>query len=227
MPVGKAHQALDVLVDDQDRLPPFAQAREALPDLLAHERRQALCRLVEDQEMRIGHERAANGEHLLLAAGQLVAHVVGALREAREKFEHLRRCPGIRPCGAVLGEGEQVLAHREVGKDLPALGHEPDAEARDAIGRLALDALPAKADGPGLSAGESEDRAHGGRLAHAVASEERHHFARVHRQVEAEEHLARAVGRLEAAQFKQQALLRDRPCAPRGRRGSASARRWR
>ena len=47
MPVGEPHEALDVLVDHQNRLPGLAQAAEAFPDFLAHEWRQALGRLVE------------------------------------------------------------------------------------------------------------------------------------------------------------------------------------
>src|SRR5262245_7266857 len=48
-----------VLVDEQDRLAPRLQARDAAPDLGAHERRQALGGLVEDEQSRIGHERPA------------------------------------------------------------------------------------------------------------------------------------------------------------------------
>src|SRR5574338_155781 len=66
VPVGELHQALDVLVDDEHRLPALAQPREALPDLLAHERREALGGFVQYQQMRIGHQGAADGEHLLL-----------------------------------------------------------------------------------------------------------------------------------------------------------------
>src|SRR3954467_15152022 len=54
--IREPHQALDVLVDDEDRLPGLAQPAEALPDLLAHERCQPFGRLVEDQEVRIGHQ---------------------------------------------------------------------------------------------------------------------------------------------------------------------------
>src|SRR3954468_11234518 len=64
MPVRQAHEPLDVFVDDQDRLSRGAQAGEALPDLLAHQRRQAFGGLIEDQEVRIGHERPADREHL-------------------------------------------------------------------------------------------------------------------------------------------------------------------
>src|SRR5512145_706766 len=97
MAVGEPHQALDVLVDHQDSLSGGAQPPEAAPDLLAHERREAFGRFVEDQEMRVGDERAADGEHLLLAAGKLVSLVVLPFPEAGKKLEHLFGGPGVAP----------------------------------------------------------------------------------------------------------------------------------
>ena len=49
--------------------------------------------LVEDQEARVGDERPRNGEHLLLAARELVAEVATALAEARKQLERARRRP--------------------------------------------------------------------------------------------------------------------------------------
>ena len=54
------------------------QAVQRPPDFLAHHRRQALGGLVQDQQARIGQQRAADGQHLLLAAGQVAAQVAGA-----------------------------------------------------------------------------------------------------------------------------------------------------
>src|SRR5205814_2407019 len=66
--VGEGGDRLDVLVDEEDRQSLGAQAPQAAPDLLTDERREAFGRLVEDEKQRIGHERAADGQHLLLAA---------------------------------------------------------------------------------------------------------------------------------------------------------------
>src|SRR2546423_2579665 len=95
VPVGEAHQPLDVLVDDEDRLSSLPQALEALPDFLAHERREAFGRLIQDQKMRIGDERPPDRQHLLFAAGELVAHVVGARLEIWKQLEHSSRCPRL------------------------------------------------------------------------------------------------------------------------------------
>src|SRR5438067_8917711 len=72
VPIGEPQEPLDVLVDDEDRLPGLAQPREASPDLLAHERREPFGRFVHYQQMRIRDEGAPDREHLLLAAGKLV-----------------------------------------------------------------------------------------------------------------------------------------------------------
>ena len=47
-------------------------------------RRQALERLVQQQQRRIGHQRARDRQHLLLAAGQLIAHVARGARPGAE-----------------------------------------------------------------------------------------------------------------------------------------------
>src|SRR5207247_8073195 len=91
----------------------------------------------------------------------------------REKHEHSAWGPGIGPGRAVAGERDQVLAHREVGTNLPPFRHQRNAGARDAIGRIALDALAAEADRSAFGAPQAHDVADGGGLAHAVAAEER------------------------------------------------------
>src|SRR6185369_7545040 len=62
--VADRDQPLDVLVDHDHRQPGVAQRRERAPNLRANERREALGRLVEDEEQRVGDERAADREHL-------------------------------------------------------------------------------------------------------------------------------------------------------------------
>src|SRR5215470_1667968 len=75
MPVRDARERLEVLVDDEDRQARCLEALDCAVDLDAHERREPLGRLVEDEELRVGHERAADREHLLLAARELAAEV--------------------------------------------------------------------------------------------------------------------------------------------------------
>src|SRR5437764_11040220 len=70
--IGDADERRDVLVDHQDRLAGVLEPREALPDFGADERCEPLGRFVQDQEPRVGHQRATDRQHLLFAAGALV-----------------------------------------------------------------------------------------------------------------------------------------------------------
>jgi hypothetical protein len=51
---------------------------------------------------------------------------------------------------------------------------------------------------------DAHDRAHGGGLAHAVAAQQRGDLAGTHAEVDAEEHLARAVRRFQRAHLEHQ-----------------------
>ena len=62
--------------------PSRLRAASPLPDLLADQRRQPFRSLVEHQQLRIGHQGAADRQHLLLAAGDLVAEIARGARPA-------------------------------------------------------------------------------------------------------------------------------------------------
>ena len=115
--VGELHQALDVLVDHQDGLSGGARSRRGSARSPRARAARGLRSLRRGSGDGVGDERAADGEHLLLAAGKLVSHVLG-LAEAGK-----RTPPGP---GVALPSGSrrrrQVLAHAQVGEDLPPLG---------------------------------------------------------------------------------------------------------
>src|SRR3954449_9178808 len=134
VPVGEARQGVDVLVDDDDRLALALEALQAGPDLGPDERRQALRRLVEDEELRVRHQGPADREHLLLAAGELRAEVVAALLQPREQLVDALERPARRPGAGGRGRDE-VLVHGERREHLPALGHEADAALGDPVWR--------------------------------------------------------------------------------------------
>ncbi len=79
--VAEAEDVLGVLLDDHDGEAELgAQPRQRVLQFVHDHGGQPLPRLVEQQESRVGHQGAADRQHLLLAAGQLVAHVAAALR---------------------------------------------------------------------------------------------------------------------------------------------------
>ena len=107
MPVGDPRQRADVLVNHQDRLPGLFQTRQTLPDFFADERRKTLGRLIENEQSGIGHQRAADGEHLLLAARELVAAIAYPLAEARKDAEDAFK----RPFAPPVDPGPRSAAH--------------------------------------------------------------------------------------------------------------------
>ena len=90
---------------------------------------EALRRLVHDHEHRIGHQRATDREHLLLAAAQLVAPVMPALLEPREQLEHTADA-GRRRAG-----NREVLVHGQRREHPAPLRHEAEMHAVDPVRR--------------------------------------------------------------------------------------------
>src|SRR5437667_9882156 len=204
--VGDPRQRGHVLVDQQDRLPARLEVDQAAPDLRPDERREPLRRLVEDEQARVRHEGAPDREHLLLAARERAAEDALTLGELGKEVEDLLDRPRVGAAAAVRGGRHEVLVHREVRKDLAALRHEADPDLRDAVGRQPVDRPAQETDLAGLQPYDPHDGAHGGRLAHAVPAEERHHLARLDLEAHAEEHLAHAVRRLDRLDREHQSV---------------------
>src|SRR3954465_6450831 len=95
--VGDAREGAEILVDDARRDAFGADLRDSAPDLLGDQGRQPLRRLVDEDQVGVGHERAADRQHLLLAAGELVAAVAAPLGETREQRENLLQRPPAPP----------------------------------------------------------------------------------------------------------------------------------
>jgi hypothetical protein len=71
---------------------------------------ESFCRLVEDEQFGIGQQRAANRKHLLLAAGELIAHVSAPLGQRGEELVDARERPAV-AAGAGDRGGNQILFH--------------------------------------------------------------------------------------------------------------------
>ena len=108
-----------------------------LEDLLHEERREAEGRLVEEQELRLGHQRAADREHLLLAAGERPARLASRSRRRGKSAEHALEAGSDSVSRPQVGAHLQVLAHREVREDAAALRHVGDAERHEHLGARA------------------------------------------------------------------------------------------
>jgi hypothetical protein len=105
-------------------MPRLRTSCRKLADLFDDLGRQAFGGFVDHDQVRVAHQRAAQGQHLLLAAGEHAAGRVVAFLEAREQRVHVVDAPA--PDGArVLDAQHQVLAHRQVGKDVAVFGTRP------------------------------------------------------------------------------------------------------
>src|SRR3989442_12041689 len=101
--VRDAGERAHVLVDEQDRLATRLEAFHAAPDLGPDERRQPLGRLVEDQQSRVGHQRAADRQHLLLAARERAAEASRARRQMGKEIEDALDSPRLVAGAAIRG----------------------------------------------------------------------------------------------------------------------------
>ena len=136
--------------------------------LLHDQRRQAFERFVQQQDTRVQHQRAADGQHLALAAGQLGAHVGAALAQAREG-----RVDALQRPVAGSGDHRQVFFHGQRREHVALLRHPAQAQPGAAVAGLAGDVLPVEEDAPVPQAGCPHQGGEQGRLAHAVAPQQR------------------------------------------------------
>jgi hypothetical protein len=169
------------------------QARQHGPDLRPDQRRQALGRLVQDQQFGVGHQGAADGDHLLFATREVFAGVAPPLPQPWEQGVDSLQIPARRAAGAVGGRGDQVLLDRQRREDLPPLRHQPQPVLCHLVRRQAGKRGAAKGHAPRPGLQQPHQRAYRGRLAHAVAAEQRHHLAGADAKIDAEQHLAFAI----------------------------------
>jgi hypothetical protein len=75
---------MDVLLDENHGQPGIPECLERSEQLIDEDRRQAQRRLVDNQNLRIGHQPAGDRKHLLLAARERAGLLPPALLEARK-----------------------------------------------------------------------------------------------------------------------------------------------
>ena len=109
------------------------ELREGVDHVVDDGRRQALARLVDDQQLARLDDRARHRQHLLLPARQLAGRMVPELLHRREQREDPLQPRVVHLRGALrAARGQQhVFLHRQVGEDAHVLGHVGDAEPGD------------------------------------------------------------------------------------------------
>jgi hypothetical protein len=148
--------------------------------------------------LRVGHQRARDGEHLLFAARQVVAEVAPAFLKPRE--QRVGRAQ-VEAAGALADQ--QVLLDGKRREDVALLRHPGEPQFDAFVGRALaeLTALPAQGAGKAARlAHEGEDERG---LADAIAPEHGQAFARVDGQADVFDDDGVAITGGEAFDFKQ------------------------
>ena len=109
---------------------------DGLHDLLHHDRGEAHGGLVEHEELGLGHQGAAHGEHLLFAAGEGAGGLFAAFAEDGEEVVGaldvlLDACRVLAEEGAEL----EVFGDGQAGEDAAAFGGVGEAAWRRSCGR--------------------------------------------------------------------------------------------
>src|SRR6266702_5139676 len=196
----------EVMLDQKDRKAFLLEPRNGVTDLLDDDRSQTFGWLVQHQEARARAQDARDRQHLLLTAGQFRALAVEALLQVRKQVKDLierqSACTHHR-------RQQQVLPHVETGENSAFLRTERDAHARDLVGGRADDLLVVELDRAGALADDAHDRLQRGRLAGAVAPEQRDDLARVHVEIYPVQDVGLAVPGFQVAHLKDVAAGRS------------------
>src|SRR5262249_35377637 len=105
--VGQCQHQIEIVLNDHDRQI-LAQPVERLEQLEDDRWRQALERLVEQQEPHVARECARDSDHLLLAAGEIIRRDMHAVLQARKEREDLFFAPGhARIAGGASGQAAE------------------------------------------------------------------------------------------------------------------------
>ncbi len=172
--MGRLERGLCVLFDQQDRGLLFGvESLDNVEDFFDQERGQPHRRLVQQHDARLLHERAANGQHLLLAARKGAALLEHTLFETREEGEDV--LDTALEFAAVVDQIRahlQVFEHSQHRKDAAAFGYMADAHLDEFVGRHCRQRLPLQSDFAAARAQDAGDCAQRGAFAGAVTADE-------------------------------------------------------
>src|ERR1700751_3854631 len=184
---------VEILLNQDDRdVAEIAQIGDRATDVLDDRGLDAFGGLVEQQQFRTHHQRATDGELLLLAAGEV------ATAPPQHRLQHWKQREHVIRDVAIFSlerrkSGVQILFHSQERKDLAALRHKADAAARPLIGPQARDVGTFEGDGARGNRVLADQRAEQPGLTDAVAPKYASCFAWLRRDGDAAQRLRRAV----------------------------------
>lgn len=146
--VGQGQRRLCVLFDEQDRHALGLELDDRLHDLLHHDRGEPHRRLVEHQQLGLGHQRAPHGEHLLFAAGEGARRLLPSFSQDGE--EVVGALDVLLDALLVVPEERselEILEDREAREDVPALGGVGHPQRDDLVSGDAAQRFSVEGDG--------------------------------------------------------------------------------
>src|SRR6266545_412886 len=120
-----------VLFDQQHGHAGFVDGAYGFEDLLDDLRRKPQGWLVEKQKFWLGHERPADGEHLLLAAGKRAGILFLSLFQSWKHLKNEIQLRAERALVARVTADFKIFQHGKARKNSSALGRMSDAPAND------------------------------------------------------------------------------------------------
>src|SRR3989344_5358480 len=178
-------------------------AHHDLEDLLGQLRRQTQAGFIKQDQVGVGHERAADRQHLLLAAREQTGVLRSALLEdGKVGIDRLHVARHAVTIAARVGAHEQVVAHREQREHLAPLGHVHQALLHDVRWIPGGDVLAFELHRTLARVDDAADGFEDGGLARAIGTEHGGDLASTHLQAHAADGLDGAVGALDVEQLE-------------------------
>src|SRR5713226_2480540 len=132
------HRDRELLFHQKDRDAAPGDLGDQVADLLNDDGRQSFSRLINHDQFRVTHKRAAHSQHLLLAARQHAGWRVRPRCEVGKHLEHILEPPLAQTPG-ILDAKHQVLTHRQAREDISMLRNVTQPQMRDAVARQPCD----------------------------------------------------------------------------------------
>src|ERR1700727_2409351 len=188
----------EILFADEKAEPLALHFANSLDHLLDDAGREAFGRFVEQQKRWIAHQRARNGEHLLLPARHARARASSQPTQVRKDGEESLRRPGgsVRTRG--LPADLQIFLDRQIGEDATVLRYIAEPAPHDLVSGALRNVLAIEYDRAAAPSHKTQDGAERRGLARAVAAKQRDRLAGGDLQRHVEQHLRSAIGRVES-----------------------------
>src|ERR1700727_4040356 len=166
-----------ILFADEKAEPLALHFANSLDHLLDDAGRKAFGWLVEHEKRGIAHQRARNGEHLLLAARHARASASSQLTQVRKDGEEPFRRPGGSVWARRLPADLQVFLDRQIGEDPTVFRYIAKPAPHDLVSGALRNVLAIKYDRAAAPSHKPQDGAERRRLTRAVAAKQRHRLA--------------------------------------------------